>query len=142
MTRTGIQCFLAICRHKTGCAAAQALYITQPSLSARLKLLEDTLGVPLFYRNKGSREMTLTPVGREFYPLALEYEALMEKMEHIGAPQPANFRVSSYNSLATYVLPAVYQLLLEFPIRVYRKYHLIYKHRILHQRIPMSVQSH
>ena len=113
MTRTGIQCFLAICRHKTGCAAAQALYITQPSLSARLKLLEDTLGVPLFYRNKGSREMTLTPAGREFYPLALEYEALMEKMEHIGAPHPTQFRISSYNSLATYVLPAVYQLLLE-----------------------------
>ena len=113
MTRTGIQCFLAICRHKTGRAAAQALYITQPSLSARLKLLEDTLGVPLFYRNKGSREMTLTPAGREFYPLALEYEALMEKMEHISAPLPTKLRISSYNSLATYVLPAVYQLLLE-----------------------------
>lgn len=113
MNRTGVQCFLAICKHKTGRAAAEALYITQPSLSARLKLLEDNLGTSLFYRTKGSREMTLTPAGREFYPLALEYEALMEKMSHIGSSQPTTFRVSSYNSLATYVLPAVYQLLLE-----------------------------
>ena len=113
MNRTGIQCFLAICKHKTGRAAAEALYITQPSLSARLKLLEDSLGTLLFYRTKGSREMSLTPAGREFYPLALEYEALMEKMSHIGSSQTTTFRISSYNSLATYVLPTVYQLLLE-----------------------------
>ena len=113
MTQTGIQCFLAICRHKTGCAAAQALYISQPSLSARLKLLENTLGVDLFYRQKGSREMVLTPAGREFYPLALAYEELIDKMQNISNPQVSNLRISSYNSLAAYVLPAVYQLLLE-----------------------------
>ena len=56
MTHTGIECFLAICRHKTGSAAAQALYITQPSLSARLKVLERELGLQLFYRRKGSRD--------------------------------------------------------------------------------------
>ena len=72
MTHAGIECFLAICRHKTGSAAAQALYITQPSLSARLKLLEQELGSPLFYRHKGCREMTLTATGKAFYELALE----------------------------------------------------------------------
>lgn len=113
MTQTGIQCFLAICRHKTGCAAAQALYISQPSLSARLKQLESSLGVDLFYRQKGSREMVLTSAGREFYPLALAYEELIDKMQTISNPQVSNLRISSYNSLAAYVLPAVYQLLLE-----------------------------
>lgn len=113
MTQTGIQCFLAICRHKTGCAAAQALYISQPSLSARLKQLESSLGVELFYRQKGSREMILTPAGRELYPLALAYEELVGRMLNISDPQIANLRISSYNSLAAYVLPAVYQLLLE-----------------------------
>lgn len=113
MTQTGIQCFLAICRHKTGSAAAQALYITQPSLSARLKLLEESLGVPLFYRQKGSREMVLTPEGREFYPLALAYESLIDKMQNIGGHQVSSLRISSYNSLAAYVLPDVYRLLLE-----------------------------
>lgn len=79
MTHTGIECFLAICHHKTGSAAAQALYITQPSLSARLKALEREVGTPLFYRCKGSREMVLTDAGREFYQLAVQYEALIKK---------------------------------------------------------------
>ena len=60
MTYTEIECFLAICRYKTGSRAAEALYITQPSLSTRLKTLEKELGGQLFYRKKGSREMTLT----------------------------------------------------------------------------------
>ena len=47
MTHTGIECFLAICRHKTGNAAAQALFITQPSLSARLTVLEKEVGKQL-----------------------------------------------------------------------------------------------
>lgn len=113
MTHTGIECFLAICRHKTGSAAAQALYITQPSLSARLKVLEREVGAPLFYRSKGTREMTLTPAGREFYPLAVEYEALVDKMQKLGDRQKATLRVSCFNSLGTYLLPSVYKLFLQ-----------------------------
>ena len=40
MTYSEIECFLAICHYKTGSRAAEALYITQPSLSTRLKTLE------------------------------------------------------------------------------------------------------
>lgn len=113
MTNTGIECFLAICRHKTGSAAAQSLFITQPSLSARLKVLEREVGVQLFYRQKGSREMTLTPAGREFYQLALQHEILVDKMHKLGASQPTTLRVSCFNSLGTYLLPSVYQLFLQ-----------------------------
>jgi len=116
MKYTGIECFLAICRHKTGSAAAQSLYITQPSLSARLKTLERELGVQLFYRRKGSREMTPTDAGQEFYQLAVQYEALIEKMQKLGDRQKASLRISSFNSLGTYLLPAVYrQFLLTNP---------------------------
>ena len=87
MTDTGIGCFLAICRYKTVSAAAQSLYITQPSLSARLKVLEREVGAQLFYRCKGSREMALTPAGTEFYELAVEYEKLIQKMQSLGSRQ-------------------------------------------------------
>lgn len=113
MTHTGIECFLAICRHKTGSAAAAALYITQPSLSARLKTLEQELGFPLFFRRKGSREMVLTPAGQEFYPLAVQYEALIEQMSKLGDAQSAILRVSCFNSLGTYLLPPIHKLFLE-----------------------------
>lgn len=113
MTHTGIECFLAICRHKTGSAAAQSLYITQPSLSARLKVLEQEIGAQLFYRRKGSREMVLTSAGREFYQLAVQYEALMEKMHKLGHRENTTLRIACFNSLGTYLLPAVYKLFLE-----------------------------
>ena len=112
MTNAGIECFLAICRHKTGSAAAESLYITQSSLSTRLKTLEQTLGGQLFFRGRGSREMSLTPIGKAFYPLALEYESLMQRMAEVCVRQTGALRISALNSLSTYLLPTVYDLFL------------------------------
>lgn len=113
MTHTGIECFLAVCRYKTGSRAAEALYITQPSLSIRLKTLERELGGALFIRKKGSREMTLTAAGKEFYKLAVQYESLMLQMQQVCRNQPKSLRVSSLNSLDTYLLPDVYERFLQ-----------------------------
>ncbi len=113
MTSAGIECFLAICRFKTISRAAEALFITQSSLSIRLKTLEEELGGTLFFRKKGSREMSLTAAGKEFYELALQYEALQQKMLSVCQKQPKNFRVSSFNSLGTYFLPEVCERFLQ-----------------------------
>lgn len=109
MTNAGMECFLAVCRHKTLSAAARALYITQPSLSARLQNLERELGGQLFYRKKGCRELTLTPSGKALYELALQYEELTEKIRRVCRDQQRSLRVSSLNSLGTYLLPGVYE---------------------------------
>ena len=113
MTHTGIECFLAICRHKTASAAASALYITQPSLSGRLKALEQQVGTQLFHRNKGGREMVLTQAGQKFYRLALQYEVLIEEMKELGNESKATLRICCFSSLDTYLLPAVYRLFLQ-----------------------------
>lgn len=108
MTDTGIECFLAVCRYKTISRAAEALFITQPSLSTRLKTLEQELGGELFYRQRGRREMTLTPAGKAFYELALQYEELTQRMLQVCRVQRQTLRVSSLNSLGNYLLPQVY----------------------------------
>lgn len=113
MTQTGIECFLAICRYKTITRAAEMLYITQSSLSVRLKNLETELGGALFFRNKGSREMTLTAAGKEFYELAEQYEALLRKMKTVCRGEKTALQVSCFNSLGTYLLPAVSGLFLQ-----------------------------
>lgn len=113
MTKNEIECFLAICHHKTVSGAAQALYITQSSLSVRLKILENEIGGALFFRKKGSREMTLTPVGKEFYELALQYEEILDKMQQVYKKQSKTLRVSALNSLGTYFLPEVYEYFLQ-----------------------------
>lgn len=113
MTQTGIACFLAICRYKTITRAAEMLYITQSSLSMRLKNLETELGGTLFYRRKGSREMILTAAGKEFYELAVQYTALEEEMKRVCKKQPKAFRIAFFNSLGTYLLPQVFELFLQ-----------------------------
>lgn len=113
MTHTEIECFLAICRHKTASRAAESLFITQPSLSIRLKTLENELGGSLFVRKKGSREMVLTAAGKEFYELATQYEALVQQMLQVCHKQPESLRVSSLNSLDTFLLPDVYERFLQ-----------------------------
>ena len=57
-----LQYFVAVAEHNAFGAAAQALAVSQPSLSKQLATMEDELGAPLFERT--SRRVTLTPLGR------------------------------------------------------------------------------
>ena len=68
MTDMEIETFLTVLRSGSMTAAAQALYITQPTLSARLQTLEDEVGTPLFVRGKGLRRLELTEAGTRFLP--------------------------------------------------------------------------
>jgi len=116
MTYLEIESFLAICRQKTVSRAADSLFITQSSLSTRLKTLEKELGGALFFRKQGSREMTLTAAGKEFFQLALKHEALEKEMKQVCKKQPKSFRISCFNSLGTYLLPDVFERFMqEYP---------------------------
>ncbi|MFL4470652.1 LysR substrate-binding domain-containing protein [Tateyamaria armeniaca] len=57
-----LQYFVAVADHNAFGAAANALAVSQPSLSKQLAIMEDELGAPLFERT--SRRVTLTPLGR------------------------------------------------------------------------------
>ena len=61
--------FVAIVNEGNISAAAKSLHISQPPLSAQMKLLEDEMGVVLFER--GSRSIFLTEAGKVFYEKAL-----------------------------------------------------------------------
>ncbi|MDH5546950.1 MAG: LysR family transcriptional regulator [Gammaproteobacteria bacterium] len=60
--------FLAITAHGSFLEAAEKLFITQSTVSARIKKLEDELGVSLFVRNRTGA--TLTSAGRRFLNFA------------------------------------------------------------------------
>lgn len=66
--------FVTVAQEGTISAAARKLNLTQPPLSAQMKLLEQEVGCPLFER--GSRRIQLTEAGRMLYNRAvtmLEY---------------------------------------------------------------------
>ncbi|MDQ5810661.1 MAG: LysR family transcriptional regulator [Actinomycetota bacterium] len=63
-----LECFLAVARLGNVSRAAEEMFLTQPTLTARLKALEEEVGDQLFVRT--SRGMRLTEAGKEFVPYA------------------------------------------------------------------------
>ena len=68
--------FIEVAKSGSYTRAADALHITQPSLSKQMKLLEDELGQKLFRR--GQYKMILTEVGESFLNRAKEIVDLSE----------------------------------------------------------------
>ncbi|MEN6411595.1 MAG: LysR family transcriptional regulator [Veillonellales bacterium] len=60
--------FIEVARHGSFTKAAQALHVSQPSISKMIKNLEDELGVPLFYRT--SKQVRLTDAGMAIFSRA------------------------------------------------------------------------
>ena len=84
MTNLDIETFWAVVQHGTMTAAAEALYITQPTLSMRIRALEERVGTPLFVRSKGQRHITLTAAGQKFLTLAQRWQQLLSETETLA----------------------------------------------------------
>ena len=63
-----IEAFLAVASFGGFHRAAEALRLSQPAISSRIKALEESLGVPLFVRSRNT--LTLSSAGRVLRPYA------------------------------------------------------------------------
>ena len=70
--------FLTLAREESISRAADALYITQPTLSRQIAELEEEMGTPLFVRN--NRSVTLTDAGQLLRRRVEELLAIEEKI--------------------------------------------------------------
>ncbi len=77
MTLQQLRYFLAACDHGSFAAAADALYIAQPSLADQVRRLEGELGVQLFVRS--GRRLQLTEAGKTMKPHAENVLAAVER---------------------------------------------------------------
>lgn len=118
MTNLEIETFLTICWQKSISKAAEALYISQSSLSTRLKKLEQEVGCQLVSRRNGARTLELTPAGEQFYEYACQYRELTQKMLNVAHnKEPEQLRISVVNSVGTFLFPPVYErFLLNYPM--------------------------
>ncbi|HRX39347.1 MAG TPA: LysR family transcriptional regulator [Parvularculaceae bacterium] len=80
--------FIAIVESGNFVSASRRLHVTQSTVSARIKTLEDALGRELFIRNKAGCE--LTPAGRQFERYARAMVRAWEEGRHQVAV-PAEF---------------------------------------------------
>ena len=61
-----MECFLAVARLGNVSRAGEEMYLTQPTLTARRKALEEDLGDQLFVRSSGG--MRIEEAGKEWRP--------------------------------------------------------------------------
>ena len=72
--------FLQIAEAGSFATAAEQLNVTQSTVSARIKSLEEQLGRGLFQRSKAGARMT--PAGEQFYPHAVALVRVWEQARH------------------------------------------------------------
>lgn len=101
--------FVAVAEHKHFGKAAEACHVTQPTLSAQLKKLEEYLGVNLVERD--NRRVWLTPIGLEMAVRARrllnEAEGLKQLARSQFNPLAGDIRLGAFPTLAPYFLPQV-----------------------------------
>ena len=73
MDLSEIETFLTIVNTKSITKTADILFLSQPTVSHRLKSLEKELGFPLIVRKKGFKNVELTSKGSEFVSIAERY---------------------------------------------------------------------
>jgi DNA-binding transcriptional LysR family regulator len=104
-----IEAFLAVGTFGGFRRAADALRVTQPAVSARIKALETSLGVRLF--DRGPRGLAPSAAGRAFRPHAerlLHAAALARQAVHDLRPASAGaIQIAAALSICTYLLPDV-----------------------------------
>lgn len=102
-----IECFLVVARLGNMSRAAQEMFLTQPSLTARLKALEDEVGDQLFVRTKWG--MRLTEAGKEFLPYAERCVTSVENgkqhLKELRGGTGGHLRIGALPRVSTYTLP-------------------------------------
>lgn len=76
MNIPGIETFLAIVETGSISNAAEKLFLSQSTVSNRLDILEEDLGMTLIKRYRGKRYITLTAKGEEFMFVARRWMSL------------------------------------------------------------------
>ena len=107
MTLTELKYIVAVAREKHFGHAADACYVSQPTLSVAIKKLEEELDVKLFERSAG--EVTVTPLGEEIVRQAqsvLEQAAEIKEIAKRGKdPLGGPLKLGVIYTIGPYLLP-------------------------------------
>ncbi|HUL68285.1 MAG TPA: LysR substrate-binding domain-containing protein [Burkholderiaceae bacterium] len=115
MTLTELKYIVAVARERHFGRAADACFVSQPTLSVAIKKLEDELGMPLFERR--SNDVTLTDAGERIVAQAqrvLDEAARIKEIAKSGKdPLSGPLRVGVIYTIGPYLLPSLVRQLLK-----------------------------
>jgi LysR family transcriptional regulator, hydrogen peroxide-inducible genes activator len=113
VTLTELRYVVAVARERHFGRAAQACFVSQPTLSVAVKKLEEELGVTLFERGPG--EVALTPAGQ---PIVEQAQRVLEEATRIkelaapgSDPLAGPLRLGAIYTIGPYLLPKLIPLL-------------------------------
>ncbi len=114
-----LEYLVALAEHQHFRKAAEACFVSQPTLSGQLKKLEDELGVVLTERT--SRKVIFTDAGKQLVKQAqkilLEVKILQEMASHQKLDMSGPIHIGVIPTVAPYLLPHVVPVLKEaFPL--------------------------
>jgi DNA-binding transcriptional LysR family regulator len=102
-----LEIFLAVARTKSFSKAAESLYLSQPTISAHIKNLEEDLNTKLFIRS--TKEITLTPSGTALLPYVLKFMSLKEEalnhLDKLNTEVEGNLIISASTVPSQYLVP-------------------------------------
>ena len=114
LTLTELKYVVAVATERHFGRAAESCFVSQPSLSAAVKNLEDELGVLIFERGKG--EVLVTPIGEEVVAQArraLDEAARVKTVALQGRnPLEGPLKLGIIHTVAPYLLPELVAALL------------------------------
>lgn len=114
MNLADIETFLTIVDTKSITKTAELLFLSQPTVSHRLRALENELGFPLIIRKKGHKQVELTPKGTEFITIAERWISLWKETQSLLMNQEQKLLViGCTDSLSTALLAPLYRQILK-----------------------------
>lgn len=100
--------FVAVARTRHFTRAAELTGVSQPSLSKQIRVLENSLGTPLFVRNRGA--IALTSAGEALLPHAqrilIDVESAQRTVHEVANLRRGRVRMGATPSLCDGLLPA------------------------------------
>jgi DNA-binding transcriptional LysR family regulator len=101
-----LRVFVEVARQKNFSRAAEKIFLTQPTVSAHIKALENEIGAPLLDRNP--RELQLTPAGKLLFQYA--QQLLNLKKRALFDIQQEYQIIRGHLELAASSIPSIYVL--------------------------------
>jgi LysR family hydrogen peroxide-inducible transcriptional activator len=115
MTLTELRYIIAVAREKHFGRAAEACFVSQPTLSVSIKKLESELGVIIFER--GGSEITLTPIGENIVQQAQRVLDAANQIKEIADqgrdPLRGALRLGVIYTIGPYLLPRIIKSMIE-----------------------------
>jgi len=109
MNLRAISYIVAVADLRNFSQAAEQCYVSQPTLSAQIKKLEESLGIKIFERN--NKRVMITEAGKDIIQSASrvlrEIETIKEIAESASNPFAGTFRLGAFPTLSTYIFPGI-----------------------------------